>query len=223
MGFISEILNVANVSGNIKTELLKYITEKNIHDVKKLCAENNLSQEVVDSITALISLCDAPDKVISEIENIPLKDKCKSHINELKELISVLGTFPWKNKIRFDFSIVNDMNYYNGIVFKGYINGIPTDVLSGGQYDALMSKMGKSCGAVGFAVYLDLFERYETVENEYDVDILLVYDDLSTSVGIMQSTELLSSDGKIVLAVKNIPENLKYRNIVYMKGDAICE
>ena len=53
------------------------------------------------------------------------------------------------------------MNYYNGIVFKGYVNGIPSGVLSGGQYDSLLAKLGRKSRAVGFAVYMDLLERFE--------------------------------------------------------------
>ena len=60
-----------------------------------------------------------------------------------------------EEKICVDFSVVNDMNYYNGIAFKGFVEGVPVGVLSGGQYDGLMKKMGKKANAVGFAVYLD--------------------------------------------------------------------
>ena len=63
-----------------------------------------------------------------------------------------------------DFSVVNDMNYYNGIVFKGYIKGIPAGILSGGQYDSLLVKMGRRSRAAGFAVYMDLLERFEIKE-----------------------------------------------------------
>ena len=52
-----------------------------------------------------------------------------------------------KKIINIDFSVVNDITYYNGIVFKGFIEGIPQGVLSGGQYDKLMKKMRKSMGA----------------------------------------------------------------------------
>ena len=53
------------------------------------------------------------------------------------------------------------MKYYNGIVFKGFIKGIPTGILSGGQYDKLMEKMGKKSRAIGFAVYLDELTKLE--------------------------------------------------------------
>ena len=58
-----------------------------------------------------------------------------------------------------DFSVTDDTNYYNGIVFKGFVSGIPQAVLSGGQYDRLMLSMKRRSRAVGFAVYADALDR----------------------------------------------------------------
>ena len=54
-----------------------------------------------------------------------------------------------------DFSIVGDTNYYNGMAFEGYIDGIPECVLIGGRYDKLMRRMKKKSRAIGFAIYMD--------------------------------------------------------------------
>lgn len=67
-----------------------------------------------------------------------------------------------------------DANYYNGTVFKGYINGVPSAVLSGGQYDRLMEKMHRHSKAIGFAVYVDLLERLEQVQTAVQDDFLNV-------------------------------------------------
>ena len=61
--------------------------------------------------------------------------------------------------LRLDFSVVNDMNYYDGIVFQGYADDIPAAILAGGRYDSLMRKFGRQKNAVGFAV--DMLERAE--------------------------------------------------------------
>jgi ATP phosphoribosyltransferase regulatory subunit len=58
-----------------------------------------------------------------------------------------------------DFSVVNDRSYYNGVAFKGFIYGIPSGVVSGGQYDKLMQKLNKKSRAVGFAVYLGELDK----------------------------------------------------------------
>ena len=50
------------------------------------------------------------------------------------------------------------MGYYGGIVFRGFLN-LSAGVLSGGQYDKMVEKMGKPCGAMGFAIYLNELEQ----------------------------------------------------------------
>jgi ATP phosphoribosyltransferase regulatory subunit len=57
--------------------------------------------------------------------------------------------------IVMDFSVIGDTNYYNGMAFEGYIDGLPESVLVGGRYDRLMQRMKKKSRAIGFAVYLD--------------------------------------------------------------------
>ena len=79
----------------------------------------------------------------------------KKDIDRLIYVLDALEKGGFANKICVDFSVMNDMNYYNGFAFRGFIEGIPTGILSGGQYDKLMSKMRKTSGAIGFAVYLD--------------------------------------------------------------------
>ena len=97
------------------------------------------------------------------------------------------------------------MNYYNGIVFRGFIDGVPESVLSGGQYDVLMRKMGREAGAVGFAVYLDLLERLEP-EDPYDVDVLLIYGPGEDPEKIKEAADALASEGDSVAV---LPEGQK--------------
>ena len=77
-------------------------------------------------------------------------------------------------KIQIDFSVVSDRGYYNGVIFKGFVSGVPDSVLSGGRYDKLLHRMKRSSKAVGFAVYLDKLERVEeTTAVDAPVDTML--------------------------------------------------
>ena len=59
--------------------------------------------------------------------------------------------------INIDFSVVNDMNYYDGIIFKGFINRIPDSILSGGRYDRLMEAIERfGLNAEDYWWYTDL-------------------------------------------------------------------
>ena len=51
------------------------------------------------------------------------------------------------------------MEYYNGLVFQGYLKALPRPLLKGGRYDLLLQKFTPGAGAIGFAVYLDELDR----------------------------------------------------------------
>ena len=116
--------------------------------------------------------------------------------------------------VNIDFSVVNDMDYYSGVVFRGFVDGIPEGILSGGRYDKLMRKMGRKAGAVGFAVYLDLLERLDEVRDDYDVDTVLLYGDDTDMGELMHTVDRLVRDGKSVLAEKTLPERIRYRRLL---------
>jgi ATP phosphoribosyltransferase regulatory subunit len=106
------------------------------------------------------------------------------------------------------------MRYYNGIVFKGFVKGIPTSVLSGGRYDGLMSRMGKSGGAIGFAVYLDLIDSLEDDAEEYDTDIFVLYKTESSLKAVSETVEYCVKNGNKVQSGKKLPNGLRYKEII---------
>ena len=120
-------------------------------------------------------------------------------------------------KLRIDFSVVDDIHYYNGVVFKGFVRGVPDAVLSGGQYDKLMRKMKRKSGAIGFAVYLDLLERLENDVQDFDVDTVLLYDEDTSLTQISAAVQALQEKGICVAAYRKIPEGLRYREAIVVR------
>jgi ATP phosphoribosyltransferase regulatory subunit len=54
--------------------------------------------------------------------------------------------------VNIDLSLISPYDYYNGPIFKGYINGNPKDVFRGGRYDTLTQTYGTSTKALGFSL-----------------------------------------------------------------------
>ena len=77
--------------------------------------------------------------------------------------------------------------------------------------------MGRKCGAVGFAVYLDMLERLNENVKKYDVDTVLLYNKDADEVDIANLIKMFTDNGNSVLAVKAIPEGLKYRQLISLK------
>lgn len=145
-------------------------------------------------------------------------DSCEKLFAEFKDIITSCENEETKGKIGINFSLASDAGYYSGIVFKGFINGIPQSVLSGGQYDKLMEKLGNKGGAVGFAVYLDSFERFGEKKDEYDVDTVLIVTDEDKPAEILIAAEKIRSKGESVCVARAVPADLRYRRAVYVEG-----
>ncbi len=209
MGLISSVLE--EISDDVKSQILKYISEKNTHDLISLCEEEGINSK---TIVSLISVNGNVDEIKEKLNSIPFPESASDALEEIFTIADILKNSQDKDKIHFDFSIVNDMNYYSGIVFKGYIKGIPTGILSGGRYDLLMNKMGKKSGAIGFAVYLDFLERFMEETKEYDTDILLLYNDTDKLSEVLKTVDTLTSQGNRVLAQPYVPEGLKYKTLL---------
>ncbi len=109
--------------------------------------------------------------------------------------------------------MVGDVGYYNGFVFKGYVENVPAAVLSGGQYDRLMAKMNRDSRAIGFAVYLDLLERLNEKKADYDCDILVLYSDKTDISSLVSAVDSLVKSGCTV-SVRRSADNVKYKKLI---------
>lgn len=144
-------------------------------------------------------------------------------LSEVKQLSELLDLSPYSSKIKFDFSVVNDRNYYNGFVFRGFLDGVSGGVLAGGQYDNLMRRMERTADAVGFAVYLDLLEQLPLERKDYDVDVLLIYDDDTPKEKLAEMIKNLTMEEKAVSAQKTEMNQLRYRELIDLReGETLC-
>lgn len=212
LAILSGVFDYVDFSASQRKEMLVALGEKNAQQVALIAGKAGVSESDTALLTALVSVYGKGETVFSALQKFAVNEQAKKGVNELTELLKALENTPYAGNISVDFSVVSDTNYYNGVAFKGYIKGIPTAVLSGGEYSALMKKMQKTSGGIGFAVYLDELEIMDE-ESEFDVDTLLVYSAKTPVTLVSQKVEELQKTGS-VLAVKQLPEKLKYKTVV---------
>ena len=216
LDILKDALSAACDDDAFKKDAIKCIKEKNAHDLEKLAVKYGVSDEAKNRLTAYASIGGRLCDVIPELEKQAGNTACAA-IEELKLLSSLLGD-KYSKKIMFDFSVINDMDYYSGVVFRGFIDGIPGCVLAGGRYDKLLSKMGKLGAAIGFAIYLDKIESIGK-RSDYDVDILLICGDGTPPELIASTVSLYTESGKTVSVQKCIPKKLRYRELITIGGE----
>ena len=222
MGVIRGFLEELNLQPRHEERFLSLLREKNCHGIQTLFDSLKIDDELREKAIALASAYGNMDSVLKTLESISLNETMDRAIDELSTVCDVLEEQGFDN-VHLDFSIEGDMGYYNGFLFRGYIEGIPTGVLSGGQYDELMEKMGKSSDAIGFAINLSLLEDYETNVGSYDTDVLLLYDSSASPAALMEAVQELVEQGNTVQAQQRIPEKLKYGRLLEFDGERVKE
>ena len=69
--------------------------------------------------------------------------------------------------VHYDLGKASNINYYTGLIFEAYVEGVGTRILSGGSYNKLIGKFGKEINAIGFSIKIDeLLDIYEDQEKE---------------------------------------------------------
>jgi len=213
-GLYNSLLSLCNFSKETEKIATEAIKNKNKDEIETLFKNNLIDSASQNILSSLIKNYNSYNELHEAFLNYTDNDEIKSALDEFKAIWDSLLSFGFTDKIKIDFSIVNDSGYYSGIVFKGYIKNIPSSVLSGGRYDKLMKKMGKKSGAVGFAVYLDMLERHNAEKEEFDYDFILLKDTNVLPQDIIKKVEELSKSGKNVFVTEKIPENIRYRECV---------
>ena len=221
LDILSDIITNLKISDGNKKNILKCVGEKNTHEITNICTAEGIDKEKCEVLKKIVSAYGSPDEVISLLEECAADLIEKKKIDDLKCVTNALSANGYGNMIKIDFSVINDMNYYNGIVFKGFINTIPTGVLSGGQYDKLMTKMGRRSGAIGFAVYLDMLERFNETERDYDVDTVILYSEQDDIESLNNAIKMMADNGKSVMAQKKVPEDVKYKQLLKLKDKGV--
>lgn len=223
LGLVSAFLDTIGVPAEKKPFVFKCIGEKNRHEMKKLCAECAVSPDDIAALCSLISVSGSAADALPQVLKIMDGRADSELLNRFASVLSALSQSPLADALRIDFSVVDDVHYYNGFVFKGFVEGVPSSVLSGGQYDRLMQKMGRTSGAIGFAVYMDALERLGGQAQEYDVDIVLLYDENERLEDVQSAVQNLIDAGSSVLAARNTPDQIKFRRLIQMQNGEIKE
>lgn len=147
------------LSAEKQEQLYQAISEKNLPQIETLCADcGNIG--AVSALKGLLSLYGTFEEVREKLDAL-FSIFGGSAYARFRAVLEAFSKSDAADLLRVDFSVIGDTNYYNGIVFKGFVRDIPTAVLSGGQYDRLMRRLDRRSCAIGFAVYTDMLDRLE--------------------------------------------------------------
>ena len=219
LGILSAVLEGITPDLSLQEELLAACGEKNLHGIRAALRESGVPADSGELLMKLLSLYGEPKRVLDEIGQIAEVTGAEEEFSFFRSALTVFNDESFSGKVRVDFSVTGDRNYYNGLIFKGFIAGLPAAILSGGQYDNLMRRLGKKAEAAGFAVYLDSLEQLDETPFSPDFDVFMIYGEDTESGELMSAVEGLQREGATVRTGRSVPSEVRAGRIgVFEKG-----
>ena len=80
--------------------------------------------------------------------------------------------------------------------------------------------MGRTSGAIGFALYLDLLEQLECDQNDYDIDTVLLYSDDTEPLELTKAVDELSKEGSVLVCTQK-PKSINCRKIMKITKEGL--
>lgn len=220
LAILFAVYDYIGLSYETRKKMTSFISDKNTHEMKRLCADMSVSDENTALLEELISYNGTPDEVLPRLKIMADKTGAQAEFTEFESVVSSLDK-ELQSKLRIDFSVVSDINYYNGIVFKGFIDKIPDSVLTGGRYDSLMQSMSRKSKAIGFAVYIDMLERFNAKEQKFDYDAVLLYSEKDGIAAVKDAAQSLRNEYGCVFTAKKLPEKATYGKLFELRNGEV--
>ncbi|NLM28358.1 MAG: ATP phosphoribosyltransferase regulatory subunit [Clostridiaceae bacterium] len=153
--FFRGLMEESGLSPAETEEIRELIDRKDFVGVEHLVNSHAMPDEIKDIVLNLPG-CFGSKELIEEFERRNITGKALKALEYLKNVLDILDDWGYGKYVSVDLGMVQSMNYYTGIVFRGFTYDVGFPVLSGGRYDNLIIKFGKDCPATGFSLGVNM-------------------------------------------------------------------
>ncbi len=113
------------------------------------------------------------EEVLDIAEEYEKNSNATKDLEYLRSLYCALREAGVADCVSIDLGLVHQIDYYTGVIIRGYVEGVGKPVLSGGRYDKLIGTFGRDMPAIGFAIDIDAVASQ--VEMKSDAADTLLY------------------------------------------------
>jgi ATP phosphoribosyltransferase regulatory subunit len=176
--FFKGLVEEAGFNNEDIVKLSKLIDRKDIVGVEEIVNKYELGSELRALILRLPGLFGSIE-VIEELKKITKNSRSLAALENIEEVIGILGDYGFAKYISIDLGMLKGLNYDTGIIFRGFTHGVGFPILSGGRYDSLTSSFGRDCPATGFSLGINMLmtalEKSVEALEKPSVDSLICY------------------------------------------------
>ena len=226
--FINGIMEETGLTKEEQEKLKEAMVKRDLVLFNEEIENSNLSIKHQEALKQL-PLLHGREDVLIKAENMVNNEKSKKALANLQEIFQLLKVSGVEQYISFDLGIIRDFDYYTGMVFEAYTQGLGFPLCGGGRYDKMLMTFGNDCPATGFALGIErIMLALERQKINYKVDNNSIYVAWSEGnlVNAISKAKNLRAEGlSVELAFKAQNEgeaelyqkNKKYNRLVYVK------
>lgn len=215
LGILKSLLAVLGANDEAQAELMQLVAARNLHELAALFTREGWNMARLKDLEALLRLSCSVKELPAELNALHLDWLNPSVRTELEDLSAL--ACEEDSILCFDLSVINDIHYYNGIVFQGFVQDLYEKVLSGGRYDSLLARMQRKGSAMGFAIYFGVLEQILRKAESWDGDLLLLYDERTPLTLVRDMVEQKQREGCSVSA-QRCADGGRYHEILDIRG-----
>ncbi|MDP4089679.1 MAG: ATP phosphoribosyltransferase regulatory subunit [Bacillota bacterium] len=154
--FYKGIIEDLNLAEEEKEEIREFIENKNFGSLKDFLfsSQDSIDKESIAVLNNLPALFGSMD-VLKKAENMTSNKRSLKALRDLEHIYGMLKAVGLDKYVSLDLGMVHHIDYYSGLIFRVYIEGIGENVLYGGRYDGLVNNFGLDVPATGFAINVD--------------------------------------------------------------------
>ena len=213
--FFNGLAEEAGLDESIQEEVRLLIDEKNFIGLENLLKDLKIDENIRVALTALPTLF-GQIEVLDRARSLTTNAKALEAINRIEKVYEILKEYEADQYISFELGMVSQLQYYTGMIFKGYTFGTGISIVDGGRYDALLSTYEYDAPAVGFAIRVDevvsaLNRQGITIEVP-NIDTLMIYQKPYRAQAIRLAETLRRQGMTLELGIngKTIEESIAY-------------
>ena len=223
IGFWIALLDGLGMGEGMRQDILNCLHGKRLHELKAILERGNVPPAAAEWIMKAAGLCGPFEETLKEARKIAISNGMTAALNELETVHRLLRHVGCDGQLILDFSLVNDSDYYDGLIFQGYVENVPRAIVSGGYYGKLMRKFGRNLDAIGFAVYLNELDVLYRSQHHTDVDALILYDQSDDLSQVLSQAEALRQRGLRVRTEISVPEDARIGTVYRFTQDGLKE
>lgn len=164
-GFFCTACELLALDQEVVKHLGELINRKSLKELNDYVDALSLEDDKKQFFKRLPWLCGNAD-ILQEARRYAFDSSLQDILKALMRLCEALKQLGFADALSIDLGKIPRMEYYTGIIFEAFVEGVGESVLSGGRYDRLCARFGKEMEAVGFAIRLDALLPLFTPQND---------------------------------------------------------